>query len=81
LCPPLDPNFKGFEKILQPITRKKIVELGRQLDLEIHVADVCQLVASHAEVLSREDLTERQKSLLLLLLLLLLLVLFVLSGT
>lgn len=61
LCPDLVPNFKGFEKTPEAAT-EDVVQLMNQLDLEVTTEDVEELIASHSEPLSNEDLLALQEA-------------------
>ncbi|XP_054569430.1 tigger transposable element-derived protein 1-like [Eptesicus fuscus] len=57
LCPQFVNDFHGFEDSVEVVI-KNVVELSKQLDLEVEADDVTELLASHGEELSAEDLTQ-----------------------
>ncbi|KAK1327332.1 hypothetical protein QTO34_019204, partial [Cnephaeus nilssonii] len=57
LCPQFANDFHGFEDSME-VFIKNVVELSKQLDLEVEAEDVTELLASHGEELSAEDLTQ-----------------------
>ncbi|KAK1327425.1 hypothetical protein QTO34_014139 [Cnephaeus nilssonii] len=57
LCPQFVNDFHGFEDSVEVVI-KNVVELSKQLDLEVEAEDVIELLASHGEELSAEDLTQ-----------------------
>jgi hypothetical protein len=48
-------DFEGFENPVPEVT-KNIVEIARQLKLEVEPEDVAELVESHSQPLINEDL-------------------------
>ena len=63
LCPQFVNDFHGFEETVEAVTTK-VVALSRQLDLEVDVDDITELLASHGEELSEEDLIELEKQMI-----------------
>jgi hypothetical protein len=56
LCPQFVTYFQDIEQTLEQIT-KEVIDLRRQLNLEMDETDVDELIASHSEKsLSNEDL-------------------------
>uniref|UniRef100_A0A8C4RA68 HTH CENPB-type domain-containing protein n=1 Tax=Eptatretus burgeri TaxID=7764 RepID=A0A8C4RA68_EPTBU len=60
LCPDFVDDFQGFEETVDQVT-ENLVEMGRQLELEIVADDVNQLLSSHSEELSNEDLMQLEE--------------------
>ncbi|XP_061444367.1 tigger transposable element-derived protein 1-like [Rhineura floridana] len=60
LCPQLVDDFEGFEDPVADVI-ENIVEMARQLELEVQPEDVAELLASHTEPLSNEDLLELEE--------------------
>ena len=58
-------DFEGFEETVEAIA-SNVVEMAQQLELEVEAEDVRQLVESHDQPLSDEDLLamEEQRRLL-----------------
>lgn len=63
LCPQFVNDFHGFEDTVETLT-EKLVSLGNQLQLELEVDDVTELLESHGEELSSEDLIELEKQMI-----------------
>ncbi|XP_066970071.1 tigger transposable element-derived protein 1-like [Macrobrachium rosenbergii] len=65
LCPKFVMDFTGFEKgeSLDAVTRK-IVQYSKKLNLEVEAEDVNELLESHGEELSAEDLSELEKQMI-----------------
>jgi hypothetical protein len=62
LCPDFVLDDQNTEETPEQITIE-VVELGRQLNLEMNDADVDELIASHSdELMSNEDLLELRQS-------------------
>ncbi|KAK1327402.1 hypothetical protein QTO34_014193 [Cnephaeus nilssonii] len=57
LCPQFVKDFHGFEDSVEVVI-KNVVQLSKQLDLEVEAEDVTELLTSHGEELSAEDLTQ-----------------------
>jgi hypothetical protein len=57
LCPYLVQGFKDFEEIPESAT-KEVVQLMNELDLNVIIEDVDELIASHSEPMSNEDLDQ-----------------------
>ncbi|XP_037768584.1 tigger transposable element-derived protein 1 [Chelonia mydas] len=57
LCPDFVSDFKGFTDTVKKVT-KNVVEMGKDLNLDIAPKDVEELLASHSEELTNEDLIE-----------------------
>jgi hypothetical protein len=55
LCSQLLDDFEGLENPVPDVT-KSIVEIARQLELEVKPEDVAELVESHSQPLNNEDL-------------------------
>ncbi|KAK1327449.1 hypothetical protein QTO34_014163 [Cnephaeus nilssonii] len=51
-------RFKCAVAAMVEVVIKNVVELSKQLDLEVEAEDVTELLASHGEELSAEDLTQ-----------------------
>uniref|UniRef100_UPI00358E7BA4 tigger transposable element-derived protein 1-like isoform X2 n=1 Tax=Myxine glutinosa TaxID=7769 RepID=UPI00358E7BA4 len=60
LCPEFVNDFQGFEETVDQVT-ENLVEMGRHLELEIVADDVNQLLTSHSEELSNEDLMQLEE--------------------
>nr|XP_006138987.1 tigger transposable element-derived protein 1-like [Pelodiscus sinensis] len=62
LYPQFVNDFKGFEETLKNVI-ENIIEMGKELDFDLEVYDVEELLDSHAEDLSNDDLVhlEAQK--------------------
>ncbi|KAK1327341.1 hypothetical protein QTO34_018110 [Cnephaeus nilssonii] len=56
LCPQFVNDFNGFENSVEVVI-KNVVELSKQLDLEVEAEGVTELLASHGEEVSAEDHT------------------------
>jgi hypothetical protein len=56
LCPELVTNLEGFEETPEAVT-KEVVQLMNQLHLGVGTEDVDELIASHSEPMSNEDMT------------------------
>jgi len=63
LCPNFVNDFHGFEETVDAVT-KNVVALSKQLLLEVEADDVTELLASHGEELSAEDLIELEKQMI-----------------
>ncbi|XP_066970862.1 tigger transposable element-derived protein 1-like isoform X1 [Macrobrachium rosenbergii] len=65
LCPQLLRGFVGFEKVedLETVT-KKIVWYSKKLNLEVKAENVTELLASHGEELTSEDLIDLEKQMI-----------------
>ncbi|XP_066958981.1 tigger transposable element-derived protein 1-like [Macrobrachium rosenbergii] len=65
LCPQFVNSFEGFEQVddVETVTRK-IAGLSKRLKLDFEAEDVTELLASHGEELSLEDLTELEKQMI-----------------
>ncbi|XP_066964372.1 tigger transposable element-derived protein 1-like [Macrobrachium rosenbergii] len=65
LCPQFVNSFKGFEQAedVEAVTMK-IVGLSKRLKLDLEAEDVTELLASHGEELSSEDLIELEKQMI-----------------
>jgi hypothetical protein len=62
LCPDFVSDDQDVEETPEQLT-KEVVELGRQMNLEMKDADVDELIASHSdELVSNEDLLEIRQS-------------------
>jgi hypothetical protein len=57
LCPYLVQGFKDFEEIPESAT-KEVVQRMNELDLNVIIEDVDELIASHSEPMSNEDLDQ-----------------------
>ncbi|CAM4670142.1 unnamed protein product [Caretta caretta] len=62
LCPDIVSDFQGFTYTVEEVT-KAVVELGKEFNLNVALEDVDELLASHSEELTNEDLIalEQQK--------------------
>uniref|UniRef100_A0A3Q1EIV1 HTH CENPB-type domain-containing protein n=1 Tax=Acanthochromis polyacanthus TaxID=80966 RepID=A0A3Q1EIV1_9TELE len=63
VCPQFVNNFHGFEESFEAVTTN-IVDLSKQLHLEVEADDVKELLASHREELSAEDLSQLEKQMI-----------------
>ncbi|XP_039605684.1 tigger transposable element-derived protein 1-like [Polypterus senegalus] len=63
LCPQFVYDFHGFEESVEAVT-EKVVALGKQLNLDVEPKNVTELLASHGEELSAEDLIQLEKQLI-----------------
>uniref|UniRef100_A0A3P8SAK2 HTH CENPB-type domain-containing protein n=1 Tax=Amphiprion percula TaxID=161767 RepID=A0A3P8SAK2_AMPPE len=63
VCPQFVNNFNGFEESVEAVT-ENIVDLSKQLHLEVEADDVKELLASHEEELSAEDLIQLEKQMI-----------------
>ncbi|KAG7172071.1 Ovarian abundant message protein-like 1, partial [Homarus americanus] len=63
LCPQFVHDFRGFADDVGEVTQT-VVDLGNQLQLDIHEDDVTQMLESHAEELNNEDLNKLEKQIL-----------------
>lgn len=63
LCPQVVNDFHGFEETVKAVT-KNVVALSKQLNLEVEADDVTELLASHGEELSAEDLIQLEKQMI-----------------
>jgi CHASE3 domain sensor protein len=61
LCPELITNFEGFQETPEAAT-KEIIQLMNQLDLEVSTEDVDELIASHSQPMSNEELIAMQEA-------------------
>ncbi|XP_030435481.1 tigger transposable element-derived protein 1-like [Gopherus evgoodei] len=57
LCPDFVSDFQGFTDTVEEVTNA-VVEMGKELNLDIAPEDVDELLASHSEELTNEDLIE-----------------------
>ena len=64
LCPQFVNDFHGFEGTVDNVI-KNIVALSKETDLEIEADDVTELLESHGEELSAEDLIQMEKQIIL----------------
>ncbi|XP_045132195.1 tigger transposable element-derived protein 1-like [Portunus trituberculatus] len=63
LCPQFVGDFHGFENTVQHVI-KNVVALSKETDLEMDVDDVTELLESHGEELSAEDLIQLEKQII-----------------
>ncbi|CAM2116519.1 unnamed protein product [Caretta caretta] len=59
-CPDFVSDFQGFTDTVEEVTQV-VVEIGKELKLDIAPEDVDELLASHCEELTNEDLIELEK--------------------
>ncbi|XP_066956269.1 tigger transposable element-derived protein 1-like [Macrobrachium rosenbergii] len=64
LCPHFVNSFEGFEQADVETVTRKIVGLSKRLKLDLEAEDVTELLASHGEELSSEDLIELEKQMI-----------------
>ena len=62
-CPQFVKEFHGFEETVEAVI-KNVVALSKQINLEVEVDDVTELLASHGEELSVEDLIQLDKQMI-----------------
>ncbi|BFZ05504.1 hypothetical protein BsWGS_08543 [Bradybaena similaris] len=60
MCPQFVNDFHGFEDTVEHVI-KNVVALSKEIDLEMEVDDVTELLESHGEELSAEDLIQMEK--------------------
>ena len=56
-------DFHGFEETVKAVT-ENVVALSKKLNLEVETDDVTELLASHGEELSAEDLIQLEKQII-----------------
>ena len=63
LCPQFMKDYHGFEETVDHVV-KNIVAMSNEVDLEMDADDVTELLASHGEDLSEEDLIQMDKQII-----------------
>ena len=63
LCPQFVNDFHGFEDTVDHVI-KNIVALSKEINLDMEVDDVTELLESHEEELSAEDLIQLEKQII-----------------
>lgn len=63
MCPQFVNDFHGFEDTVEHVI-KNVVALSKEIDLEMEVDDVTELLESHGEELSAEDLIQMEKQII-----------------